>query len=427
VEAPSLHQSKTTSKCPDEEEVMLYRLVVGLFAFICVASPPKAFAEPKISDGVVKIGVITDMSGPYSDNNGAGSVLAAKMAVEDFGGKVLGMPIEVIYADHQNKPDIAMSIAREWIDQGKVDAFADLAASSVGLALGHLAQDKNRIILNSGSSTTRITNEECNTVTAHWTYDSYALSKGTAAAITKRGGKTWFFITADYVFGHSLQENATKFIIASGGKVIGSVLAPFPTSDFSSFLITAQSSGADVVALANSGADFVNSVKQAGEFGLTNKQLVTGLLVYINDIHAIDLKAAQGMLITTGFYWNRDKETRAWSERFFAKLKRMPTMNHAGVYSSVLHYLKAVEAAGTDEAQAVMAQMRAMPVNDMFAKNGHLRIDGRMVHDMYLYQVKSPEESKEPWDYYKLVETIPADQAFQPLSESRCPLVKNSH
>ena len=263
-------------------------------ALICVASPPKAFAEPKISDGVVKIGVITDMSGPYSDNNGAGSVLAAQMAVEDFGGKVLGMPIEVIYADHQNKPDIAMSIAREWIDQGKVDAFADLAASSVGLALGHLAQDKNRIILNSGSSTTRITNEECNTVTAHWTYDSYALSKGTAAAITKRGGKTWFFITADYVFGHSLQENATKFIMASGGKVIGSVLAPFPTSDFSSFLITAQSSGADVVALANSGADFVNSVKQAGEFGLTKKQLVTGLLVYINDIHAIGLKAAAG-------------------------------------------------------------------------------------------------------------------------------------
>jgi branched-chain amino acid transport system substrate-binding protein len=395
--------------------------LVGLLALACMASP--VFAQSKISDGVVKLGVITDMSGPYSDNNGEGSVFAAQMAVEDFGGKVAGAPIEVIYADHQNKPDIALSIARQWIDQNKVDAFVDLAASSVGLALGHLAQDRNRIVLNSGSSTTRITNEECNTVTAHWTYDTYALSNGTAAAITKRGGKTWFFITADYVFGHSLEADATKFIIANGGKVIGSVRHPFPSSDFSSFLITAQSSHADVVALANSGADFVNSIKQSAEFGLTAKQLVTGLLVYENDIHAIGLKAAQGMLITNGFYWDRTDETRAWSKRFFDKIKHAPTMNHAGIYSAVLHYLKAIGQAGTDEAQAVMAQMRAIPVNDMFAKNGRLRIDGRMVHDMYLFQVKTPEESKGEWDLYKLIETIPGEQAFQPLEKSRCPLV----
>lgn len=400
------------------------RILAGLVACACVVLASEAFAQGKISDGVVKLGVITDMSGPYADNNGAGSVLAARLAIEDFGSKVLGVPVEMVFKDHQNKPDIALNIARQWIDNDKVDAFVDLAASSVGLALGHLASERNRIILNSGSSTTRITNEECNTVTAHWTYDTYALSNGTAASITRRGGKKWFFITADYVFGHSLEQDATKFIVANGGQVIGAVRHPFPSSDFSSFLLQAQNSGADVVALANSGADFVNSVKQAAEFGLTPKQQVTGLLVYINDIHAIGLKAAQGMLITDAFYWDRNDETRAWSQRFFKEIGHMPTMNHAGIYSAVTHYLKAIQAAGTDEAQAVMAQMRAMPVNDMFAKNGRLRIDGRMVHDMYLFQVKKPEESKGPWDYYKLVETIPADKAFQPLELSRCPLLK---
>jgi branched-chain amino acid transport system substrate-binding protein len=400
-------------------------LFAGIFLMVFVAATtPGAFAEPKISDGVVKFGVMTDMSGPYADNNGIGSVFAAEMAVEDFGGKVLGAPIEVISADHQNKPDIAVSIGTQWIDQAKVDAFVDLAASSVGLAIAHLGQDKNRVVLNSGSSTTRLTNEDCTSVTAHWTYDTYALSNGTAAAITKRGGKTWFFIAADYAFGHSLEADATKFVLANGGKVVGSIFHPFPsTSDFSSYLIAAQSSHADVVALANSGADFINSIKQSAEFGLTDKQLVTGLLVYENDIHAIGLKAAQGMLITTAFYWDRTDETRAWSKRFFDKIKHAPTMNHAGIYSAVLHYLKAVQAAGTDEAQAVMAQMRAIPVNDMFATNGHLRIDGRMVHDMYLFQVKTPAESKGEWDLYKLVETIPGDQAFQPLEKSRCPRV----
>lgn len=400
------------------------RVLIGLIAFAGVAISPPAIAQSKISDGVVKLGVMTDMSGPYADNNGAGSVWAARLALEDFKAKVAGVPIELVFADHQNKPDIALNIARQWIDNDKVDAFVDLAASSVGLALGHLASERNRIILNSGSSTTRITNEECNTVTAHWTYDTYALSNGTAAELTKRGAKKWFFITADYVFGHSLEGDATKFIGANGGQVVGSARHPFPSSDLASFLLQAQNSGADIVAMANSGADFVNSVKQAAEFGLSPKQKVTGLLVYINDIHAIGLKAAQGMLITDAFYWDRNDETRAWSKRFFDQIKRMPTMNHAGIYSAIMHYLKAVQAIGTDEAQAVIAQMRATPVNDMFATNGKLRIDGRMVHDMYLFQVKSPEESKGPWDYYKLVETIPGERAFQPLEQSRCPLLK---
>lgn len=400
------------------------RVLVGLVACACLAMASDAIAQSKISDGVVKFGVMTDMSGPYADNNGAGSVLAARLAVEDFKGKVAGVPIELVFADHQNKSDVALNIARQWIDKEKVDAFVDLAASSVGLAVGHLAAGRNRVILNSGSSTTRITNEECNTVTAHWTYDTYALSYGTAAELTKRGAKKWFFITADYVFGHSLEQDATKFIVANSGQVVGSARHPFPSSDFASFLLQAQNSGADIVAMANSGGDFVNSVKQAAEFGLTPKQKVTGLLVYINDIHSIGLKAAQGMLITDAFYWDRNDQTRAWSKRFHDKIGRMPTMNHAGIYSAMMHYLKAIDAIGTDEAQAVMAQMRAMPVNDMFATNGKLRIDGRMVHDMYLFQVKSPDESKGPWDYYKLVATIPGDKAFQSLEQSRCPLVK---
>ncbi len=384
----------------------------------------QAIAQDKISDKVVKLGVLTDMSGPYADNNGPGSVLAAQMAVDDFGGKVSGVPIELIYADNLNKPDVGANIARQWLDVEKVDAMVDIAASGVALAVGSIAAERNKIILNSGSSTTRITNEECNKVTAHWTYDTYALGKSSASEITKRGGNTWFFITADYVFGHSLEKDATVFVESSGGKVLGSVKAPFPTNDFSSFVLRAQESGAKVVAFSNSGADLVNGVKTAGEFGLTQKQQVTGLLVMINDIHAIGLKAAQGMLVTEAFYWNMNEKTRAWSRRFFEKRKRMPTMIHAGIYSMVTHYLNAIKAIGTDEAQAVMAQMRATPVNDFFATNGRLRQDGKMVHDMYLFQVKTPAESKEPWDYYKLVATIPGEQAFQPLSQSRCPLIK---
>jgi branched-chain amino acid transport system substrate-binding protein len=364
------------------------------------------------------------MSGPYSDNNGPGSVLAAQMAVDDFGGKVRGVPIELVYADNLNKPDVGVNIARRWLDAEKVDALVDIAASSVALAVGDVAAERNKIILNSGSSTTRITNEQCNRVTAHWTYDTYALGKSTASEITKRGGNTWFFITADYVFGHSLEKDARTFIEASGGKVLGAIKATFPTSDFSSYVLRAQESGAKVVVFANSGADLINGMKTAGEFNITAKQQVTGLLVMINDIHAMGLKAAGGMLVTAAFYWNLNEQARAWSMRFYEKRKRMPTMIQAGIYSMVTHYLKAIEAVGTDEAQAVMAQMRATPVNDFFAKNGRLREDGKMVHDMYLFEVKKPAESKEPWDYYKLVATIPAERAFIPLSESRCPLVK---
>jgi branched-chain amino acid transport system substrate-binding protein len=383
----------------------------------------QAMAQEKISDRVVKLGVLTDMSGPYVDNNGPGSVLAAQMAIDDFGGKVRGMPIELIYADHLNKPDVGANIARQWLDVEKVDALVDIGSSGVALAVGSIAAERNKIILNSGSTTTRITNEDCNHVTAHWTYDTYALTKSSASTITKRGGNTWFFITTDYVFGRDLQKDATTFIESSGGKVLGSVKAPFPTTDFSSFVLRAQESGAKVVAFANSSADLINGVKSASEFGLTPKQQVTGLLVLINDIHAIGLKEAQGMLVTAAFYWNMNDKTRAWSRRFYEKRKRMPAMIHAGIYSAVTHYLKAIQAVGTDEAQAVMAQMRKTPVNDFFATNGRLREDGRMVHDMYLFQVKSPAESKEPWDYYKLIATIPGEQAFQPLSQSRCPFI----
>lgn len=400
------------------------RILATLAMVALLPWPNPAIAQDKISDRVVKLGVLTDMSGPYSDNNGPGSVLAARMAIDDFGGKVHGLPIELVYADNLNKPDVGVNIARQWLDVEKVDALVDIASSGVALAVGDVAAERNKIILNSGSSTTRITNEQCNKVTAHWTYDTYALGKSTASEITKRGGSTWFFITADYVFGHSLEKDARIFIEGSGGKVLGAVKAPFPTGDFSSFVLRAQESGAKVVVFANSGADLVNGIKTAGEFGLTAKQQVTGLLVMINDIHAIGLKAAQGMLVTEAFYWNMNDKARAWSMRFFEKRKRMPTMIQAGIYSMVLHYLKAIQAVGTDEAQAVLAQMRATPVNDFFATNGRLREDGKMVHDMYLFQVKSPEDSKEPWDYYKLVATIPGERAFQPLSESRCPLIK---
>ncbi|MCL4768076.1 MAG: ABC transporter substrate-binding protein [Hyphomicrobiaceae bacterium] len=400
------------------------RIVATLAMMALLPWPSLAQAQSKFSDSVVKLGVLTDMSGPYSDNNGPGSVLAAQMAIDDFGGKVRGLPIELVYADNLNKPDVGVNIARRWLDVEQVDALVDIASSGVALAVGDVAAERNKIILNSGSSTTRITNEQCNKVTAHWTYDTYALGKSTASEITRRGGDSWFFITADYVFGHSLEKDARTFIEASGGKILGGIKAPFPTNDFSSFVLRAQESGAKVVVFANSGADLVNGMKAAGEFGLTSKQQVTGLLVMINDIHAMGLKAAKGMLVTEAFYWNMNDKARAWSMRFFEKRKRMPTMIQAGIYSMVTHYLKAIEAVGTDEAQAVMAQMRATPVNDFFATNGRLREDGKMVHDMYLFQVKSPEESKEPWDYYKLVATIPADRAFQPLSESRCPFIK---
>jgi branched-chain amino acid transport system substrate-binding protein len=386
-----------------------------------------AQAQEKISDGVVKIGLIEDMSSLYADITGIGAVTAAKMAVEDFGGKVLGKPIEVVSADHQNKPDIASATAREWFDTQHVDALMDVAASATALAAIEVAKTKNKIVFLNGPGAARITNEACTPVSVHYTYDNYALSRGTGGAMVKAGYDTWFFLTADYAFGHDLEQNTAAVVKASGGQVLGSVRVPINTSDFSSALLQAQSSKAKVVGLANAGGDTINSIKQAAEFGIVRSgQKMAGLLVFINDVNTLGLDAAQGMLLTNAFYWDRNDETRAWAQRYFQRMNKMPNMAQAGIYSATTHYLNAVKAAGTDETSAVMEKMRATPINDFFVKNGKIREDGRMVHEMYLYEVKKPSESSRQWDYYKLVATIPADQAFMPLSESKCPLVKKT-
>lgn len=400
---------------------------LGLLATLSLglAGPHGAYAQSsRISDGVVKIAVMTDMSGIASDMSGPGSLLAARMAVQDFGGKVLGMPIEVMSGDHQLKPDIASSLARRWYDQEQVDVIADLAGSLTAVAVVKIAKDKNRIALVSGGGNSRLTNEDCTERSANWSYDTYAMATGTGRTITQQGGDSWFFIAVDNVFGRSMYQDAESAIHAEGGKVLGVVRHPFPSTDFSSYLLQAQASGAKVIGLAQSSAEAVINIKQAAEFGITPRQRMAPMLLMITETHAVGLKALQGSVFTESFYWDRNDETRAWSRRFFEVRKRMPTMIQAGVYSQVLHYLKAVKAAGTDEAGAVMAKMRALPVNDFFAKNGKLREDGLMVHDMYLMQVKRPEESKYPWDYYKLLKVIPGEQAFQSLAQSRCPLLK---
>lgn len=383
-----------------------------------------AAAEAQVSDDVVKLGVLNDQSGVYADLAGPGSVAAAKMAVADFGGKVLGKPIEVIFADHQNKPDIATPIVNQWLDVDKVDVILDVPTSSVALAVQEITKNKNRIHLNSTAGTSDLTGKACSPTGIHWTYDTYALANSTGRALTKDGGDTWYFITADYAFGHALEKDTAAAVLAAGGKVLGSVRTPFPNQDFSSFLLQAQSSKAKVIGLANAGGDMINAIKQAGEFGITQSQRLAGLLTFISDIHSLGLATTKGLMLTTGFYWDRDDETRAWSKRFAERNNgRMPTMVQAGVYSAVMHYLKAVQAAGTDEAKAVVAKMREMPVNDFFAKNGKIRADGRMVHDMYLVQVKTPEESKYPWDYYNILQVVPGDEAFRPLDQGGCPLV----
>lgn len=395
-----------------------------LFQAVGLALATMGAASAQVSDGVVKIGVLTDLSGTYSDVAGKGTVVATQMAIDDFNAKEKpSFKIEVVSADHQNKGDIAANKAREWFEQGKVDTVSELVTTSVALAVQKIAKEKNRIALISGAASTRVTNEDCNDVTVHWTYDTYAVANGTAKAVTKAGGKKWFFLTADYAFGHSLEKDASDVVKANGGEVVGAVRHPFPGSDFSSFLLKAQSSGAQIIGLANAGGDTINSIKQAAEFGITPKQQLAGLLMFITDVHSLGLKATQSMYLTEGFYWNLNDDTRAWSKRFFDLHKRMPTMVQAGQYSSVMHYLKAVKAAGTDDTAKVMTQMKKTPVNDFFAKNGTIREDGRMVHDMYLLQVKKPAESTTPWDYYNVRATIPAAEAFQPLSASKCPLV----
>jgi branched-chain amino acid transport system substrate-binding protein len=383
-------------------------------------------AHAQISDDVVKIGVLNDQSGLYADLCGPGSVEAVKMAVEDFGGKVLGKPIEVVFADHQNKADIGANIANKWIDVDKVDMIIDLPNTAVCLAVQKICQDKNRIDIISTGASVILTNENCSPTGFHWTYDNYALAKGTGLALVKDGGDSWFFLTADYAFGHDLEKSTAAAVTKAGGKVLGQVRHPFPNNDFSSFLLQAQASKAKVIGLANAGGDTVNAIKQAAEFGITQAgQRLAGLLVFISDVHSLGLKTAQGLVVTTGFYWDFNDETRAWSKRWSARMKgRMPTMSQAGCYSGAMHYLKAIQAAGTDEAKAVSAKMREMPVNDFFAKNGKVRQDGRMVHDMYLAQVKKPDESKYPWDYYKILRVIPGDEAYKPLEETLCPYLK---
>ncbi|HZP92564.1 MAG TPA: ABC transporter substrate-binding protein [Burkholderiales bacterium] len=377
-----------------------------------------------ISGDAVRIGVLTDMSGLYSDIGGQGSVVAAQMAAEDFGGKVLGRKIEVLSADHQNKADVGAQKVREWIDRDGVDMVTDALNSAVAIATSKVVAEKKKILIDTGAASTRLTNEDCTPYTVHHTYDTYALANGTGRAVVKQGGDTWFFLTADYAFGHSLEKDTADVVKANGGKVLGAVRHPLNASDFSSFLLQAQASKAKIVGLANAGGDTINSIKAANEFGLTKTQTLAGLLVFITDVHSLGLQATQGMYVTEAWYWDLNDQTRKWSKRFFERTNKMPSMNHAGVYSAVTMYLKAVKATGTDDADAVMAWLRANKHSDMFGKNMTLRADGRLVHDMYLFQVKKPSESKGPWDYYHLRETIPAEHAFQPLSASRCPLVK---
>ncbi|MEX0958659.1 MAG: ABC transporter substrate-binding protein [Burkholderiales bacterium] len=377
-----------------------------------------------ISDGAVRVAVLTDMSGLYSDVGGTGAVVAAEMAAEDYGGAVNGAKIEILSADHQNKADIAAQRVREWIDRGGMDMVTDALNSAVALATASVVAQKQKIMMNTGAASTRLTNEECTPYTIHHTYDTYALANGTGEAVVKQGGDSWFFLTADYAFGHSLEQDTANVVKKNGGQVLGAVRHPLSTSDFSSFLLQAQNSGAKIIGLANAGGDTINSIKAANEFGITKKQNLAGLLVFISDIHSLGLEATQGMYVTEAWYWDLNDETRAWSKRFMERTGSMPTMNHAGVYSSVMMYLKAVEGTGTDDADSIMQWLRDNPQSDVFGKNMVLREDGRLLHDMYLFQVKKPSESKGEWDYYHLRETIPAEQAFQPLSESRCSLVQ---
>lgn len=392
-------------------------MLSSAFAAMMIASP--ALAEP------VRLGVLTDMSGMNFDLAGEGSVVAAKMAVEDFGGKLNGETIEVLVGDHQNKPDIGSTLARSWIDEKNVKAIVDVPTSSVAMAVQEITRDKDVAFLASTAGSSDLTGKACSPTTAQWTWDTYALANGTGRAMTQEGGKKWYFVTVDYTFGHALERDTTEAVKASGGEVVGAVRHPRETTDFSSFLLQAQSSGADVIALANSSGDTMTALKQANEYGITQGgQKIAGMLLFLSDVHSVGLETAKGLTLTTGFYWDYDDQTRAWSKRFGERMNgKMPTMVHAGVYSAVMNYLKAADASKSTSGKVVLDKMRNMDINDFFARNAKLRADGRMVHDMYLVQVKSPEESKGPWDYYKVLRTIPGDEAFRPLDKGGCPLV----
>jgi branched-chain amino acid transport system substrate-binding protein len=383
-------------------------------------------AQAQISDNVIKIGVLSDMSSLYTDLAGAGSVAAAKMAIEDSGIEKRGYKVEVVSADHQNKPDVGSNIARQWYDVDKVDAIVDVPNSGVALAVNQITKDKGKAFLAVGPGTSDLTGKACSPNTVHWAYDTWMLANGTGTAITKQGGDTWFFITADYAFGAALERDTTAAVTRNGGKVIGGVKAPLNNQDFSSFLLQAQASKAKIIGLANAGGDTTNSIKQAAEFGIVKGgQKLAGLLVFLTDIHALGLQTAQGLTFTETFYWDMNDQTRAFSKRFAPADKGIhPTMVHAGVYAVVLHYLKAVEALKSDDGTKVIAKMKEIPTDDSLFGKGTIRADGRKIHPAYLVQVKTPAESKAPWDYYKIVATIPADQAFRPLNAGECPLVK---
>jgi len=395
-------------------------------AAVCLGTAMAAnAASAQVSDDVVKIGVLTDMSGQWADMNGPGSLLAAQMAAADFGGKVLGKPIEIIGADHLHKADVGVGIARRWIENEKVDAIADITNSAIALAIQQLTKENNRVALFSSPGTNDLTGKACSPTGFQWVYDNYSNAVGPIKALIEKGNDTFYLIVSDFAFGHALEKIATETIKANGGKVVGSIRHPFGANDLSPFLLPAQASKAKVIMLANSGKDLTTSIKQANEFGISGgEQVFTSPIMFISDVHALGLPIAQGISFIEGFYWDLNDETRAFGKRFFETRKAMPTALQAGVYSIVTHYLKAIEAAGTDEAKAVSAKMRELPVNDFFAKNGKVREDGRMVHDMLLVQVKKPSESKAPWDYYNVIATVPGEQAFMPLAQSECSLVQ---
>ncbi|MEH2482071.1 branched-chain amino acid transport system substrate-binding protein [Nitrobacteraceae bacterium AZCC 2146] len=406
---------------------MQKRLITGAFGLSLAAlTALPSLAADKISDDVVKIGILNDLSGIYSDFTGKGSAVAAQIAIDEMGGKVLGAPIELIAADHQNKPDIAANLAREWFDQGKVDMIADFPTSSTALAVMEIAKQKNRVtMLSAGVAMAAIT-DKCSPLNAQWMVNTYALAAGTAKALLKEGKKSWYFVTADYTFGHSLEKDAAAVVEADGGKVLGTSRHPFPGGDFSSFMLKAQASGAQVIALANAGSDTINSIKQAAEYGIgrTDKQVIAPLLAYITDVKSLGLAKAQDMYLTEAFYWDYDDRSRAFAEKYFAKMNRMPSASQAAVYSATLSYLKAIEGAGTDEAGAVMAKLRTMTIDDAVIRNGHLRVDGALVHDMLLLQVKKPAESKRDWDFYNVKAVLKGEDVF-PKPSDACPLNKS--
>lgn len=403
------------------------RGTMGRLMASCACVIAGAAAHAQVSNDVVKIGVLTDMSGIYSDLAGEGAVEAVRMAAEDFGGEILGAPIEVVFSDHLNQADNAAAKAREWFDVEGVDMINDLSNSGAALAVAGVAKEAKRHIIVNGASNIGITNDMCSPYAIHYAYDAYSLAHGTGEAVVKDGGLSWFFLTVDFAFGVGLEEQVSEVVRNNGGEVLGSARHPLSASDFSSYMLQAQSSGADIIGIASTGGDAVNAINAASEFGLTQNQTLAALLLWLNDVHSIGLEAAQGLMLTNAWYWDMNDESREFAQRYFDRVGSMPNMSQAANYSSTMHYLRAIEKAGTDEPDAVSEAMRSMPINDFFAKDGYVREDGRMMHDMYLWQVKSPDESEGAWDYLKPVSTIPADNAFRPLDQSTCYLVTGSN